>query len=384
MQTLPKDVFNWDEHQSHVDMLDELNRLEKDEARRAFDYLKRTLGEDFLRRIQATGKYHPLMGYVINFAPWTRKYLTRLAASIRALETSPNIANVLRQLEEADRFLHNVLLIEATAKLVLEGFRAAFEPTLPPANFQKQPDAKLVSPETQEEIFLEVSILGRARESIEAFEAMNAVTITFMKMPAGVRWAGRLYKIPAPSHLTDIVSRIEKALQRVVQEQCFTTVSEEGTIDVAVCPESQMELLEDWCSKHALQPGSFEGPPDYGNAIARLRRKIETEQKQLPTAFSNVILIDHTDLFFNVRDIRAAINELEEEVYCYPHVVAVIISGSHISAPENRPEIVQKGEHRYTRRTLDMLYVEDSLLLFNRYSPAKLSTSVLSKLLRAF
>jgi len=166
------------------------------------------------------------MGYVINFAPWTRKYLTRLAASIRALETSPNIANVLRQLEEADRFLHNVLLIEATAKLVLEGFRAAFEPTLPPANFQKQPDAKLVSPETQEEIFLEVSILGRARESIEAFEAMNAVTITFMKMPAGVRWAGRLYKIPAPSHLADVVSRIEKALKRTFSPEFLNRVDD--------------------------------------------------------------------------------------------------------------------------------------------------------------
>jgi len=384
--TYPRDIHDWDEHRLHVDALDELDDIEKHEAKHAFEYLQNILGKNFLRKLESvritSGQTHPFMAYLLNYAGWTRRYLTRLANAMRLLEGSENLDGVILQLEEPERFSHNMLLLESSAKLVREGLQVAFEPTLPVGDRRKQPDARFLSEETKETVFLEVAIQQSARQSIEAFQAMNTVTWRFMAMPFGFRWAGRLSKIPAPPHMADIMAKADRAIERATKEKRFVELVEQGTIEIAVCPEDQIALLEKWSNPRGLQPGGFEGPPYDENILARLKRKIQTEQSQLPADKPNAILIDATDLFFRIRDIRAVMNELEEEVYKHPHVPLVVIVGSHISGAA--PELVQKDEHRYTRRAVDPLYTEDNLLLFNRYSPAKLSTSLLSKFLRAF
>lgn len=378
--------FNWDEHKAYVEEMPELTLLEKDQAKRAFDYLKETLGPDFLQQLHArqvaTKQLHPITGYVVNYAPWTRRYLTRFADSLRALEGSTNIALVIKQLEEPDRFTHNALLLDAAAKLRTVGLQAAFEPTLPLGNNQKQPDARLTSTETNETIFLEVSILQDAREAIAARDAMNRLTFTVMGMPPGYRWSGRLFKTPAPAHLEEIISRLNDATKRATQDSSFITISEEGTVEIAFCPEGQKELLEEWCTAREIKTGVFQGPPYDENLIARLKRKIEREQRQLPADYPNVVLIRNTDLFFRIRDMRSVMSELEEEVFRYPHVPLVLVTGSHLTGLP--AEVMQYGEHRYTRRTVDPMCVEDCLLFINRYSPVKLSATLLSKFLRVF
>jgi len=105
-----------------------------------------------------------------------------------------------------------------------------------------------------------------------------------------------------------------------------------------------------------------------------MKLAVAKEQSQLPKDVASAILIQDTDIFFRSRDIREVINEVEEEVYKYPHVPLVVIHGSHISGAG--PEVAQKGEHRYTRRSVDEMYTEDNLLFVNRYSPTKLSANL--------
>src|SRR5262249_16741076 len=138
-------------------------------------------------------------------------YLTRFADSLRVLEESENLQGVIRQLEERDRFSHNVLLLDSSAKLVREGLRATFEPTVPVGDRRKQPDARFRSDETQETVFLDVAIHQSARKSIEAHDTMNTMIRPFMVLPFGFRWAGRLSKIPAPPHMSDIVAKVSRA-----------------------------------------------------------------------------------------------------------------------------------------------------------------------------
>lgn len=76
------------------------------------------------------------------------------------------------------------------------------------------------------------------------------------------------------------------------------------------------------------------------------------------------------------------ISEVEEEVYKHAHIPIVIVHGEHIGG--RGPAILQRGEHRYTRKEIDGMMTEDNLLLLNRYSPTKLSANLLARFYRVF
>ena len=218
----PKDVCDWQQLADNVDSLEELTVLEKNQAKQGFQYLRKALGEDFLRRIwvqvSPEGLPHPLMGLMINFAPWTRRELTRLSEALRILKGSENLEALIARLEDPKKFRHDELVIKSAAKLVTEGLLAGFEPTLPVAQNQKQPDIKLQNPETGETLFLEVAVQGSARSANEAYAAMNAVTFSLMRVGVGIQWAGRMLKTPAIPHWEEIARAVDKAIQRAQEE----------------------------------------------------------------------------------------------------------------------------------------------------------------------
>src|SRR6266850_6906474 len=90
-----------------------------------------------------------------NYAPSSRRSITRFADQLRILDASPNLGNVLARLQDVTQFDHDALLIKVASRLVEDGLRARFEPTMAVKNNQKQPDLKLQDPLTGETLFLE-------------------------------------------------------------------------------------------------------------------------------------------------------------------------------------------------------------------------------------
>lgn len=374
----PNDHREWEQLTESLRQIEGLTPFEVEDAAHAFSYLSQTLGPDFLKEI--SGKRHPLEWLVINFAPWTRRRIIRFAESLQAVSSSRNFDSLLRSLHNSDKFAHNELMIDFTARLAREGFAASFEPTLPVSNNRKQPDVRLEHAGTNETLFMEVSLQQPSREESEAHEAMNQLTSLFMRIGTGLRWAGRMFKTPAAPHLFDIVVRLNTAIERAQSEKRFLEFIDEGTCEIAFCPSDTSELLDSWCLMRGLQPGGFQGPPYNDNATERLKFKLAKEQSQLPHDFPNVILVGNSDIFFRVRDVRLLLSNLEEEVFKYPHVAIVIVRGEHLCGFP--PDVIQKGEHRYIRRSVDEMATEESLVLLNRYSPKPVSASVISKILR--
>jgi hypothetical protein len=146
------------------------------------------------------------------------------------------------------------------------------------------------NPETSETLFIEVSIQNPSRIEVEAYEAMDKFTSTFMRVDPGMQWSGRLLKTPAVPHLREITNRVGAAFARAQREQSFIEEAEDGTFHVAFCPDSKLSLLNEWCQTKGLQPGMFSGPPYDDNIVGRLKAKIEKEQQQLPNQFPNVLL----------------------------------------------------------------------------------------------
>lgn len=376
----PTDCTVWKQLSDNAREIEGLSPIERDYSARSFLYLEQVLGKDFLKRIEKTS--HPLNYLIANFVPWTRHKIVRFADALRTVSGSVNFDLFVDSLEDYEKFSHNLLVVEGTAKLVNDGLQATFEPTLPVSNNQKQPDVKLEHAATGETLYMEFAIQNSSRGAQEAFDAMDAISSRFMRLGVNLLWAGRMFKTPAVPHLRDLAIQLDNAISRAQSEECFVDMVEEGTCEIAVCPDTARELMERWCSARGLQTGQFQGPPYNDNTVERLKRKLEKEQRQLPKGVPNAILILDTDAFFRAREIRSLINDIEEEVFKYPHVSIAIIQGQHLAGLP--PEVVQKGEHRYTRKRVDDVYTQECLTLLNRYSPMPLSAAVMSKFLRAF
>jgi hypothetical protein len=118
------------------------------------------------------------------------------------------------------------------------------------------------------------------------------------------------------------------------------------------------------------------------NEILRTKRAIREEQKQLPQKYPNIVFIKNTNLFFRTHDIRKAIGELEEEIYEHPHLLFGIISGEHLGMTQN--ELFMKDQHVYLEKDRFELFVEEYIILFNRFCGHKISPAVIAKIYNSF
>ncbi len=75
-------------------------------------------------------------------------------------------------------------------------------------------------------------------------------------------------------------------------------------------------------------------------------------------------------------------SRLEETVYEYPHLMAVVISGSITGRAKT--DVKTSGQHTFVQRAAFGLVQEYYLLLLNRFCQVKVSPSVISRLYGAF
>ncbi len=380
------DFLSWTAYEPTFKECADLTPLEKSRACQALKDLEAMLGRDFLKnmaeRYPDEWQTHPIFSLLLNFAPWTRKELTQIAEELLLLRQCDNFTQFLGHLKELQKVEHDLLVISTAARLVQQGLNISFEPTLPIAENQRQPDLRIENPRSKELLFLEASVLGSAPDSGRAFRAMHKLLLPLMSLGSEMIWAGQLLKIPATPHLEEISDAVTKAAERAKAEQRFVQSFEEGTYSIAFCPKEKAEVLEQWCSGLHVRPGELIGPNVDDSSIDRLSRKICKEQEQLPEQRPNVILIKHADVFFRSSDIREVINILEEEVYKYPKILLAIIHGTHLGS--SAPIVASKGAHRYTRRFSNEVKGEDNLILVNRYASEKISADTLTKFFNVF
>ncbi len=353
--------------------------------KKGLQYLQKVLGEDFLWRASAgdpCAARHPVLQLLANFAPCSRRGIARFAGYLRILEGSQNLDKVLARLDDIIQFDHDALLIKLAAKLVGEGLRARFEPTMEVENNRRQPDLRLDDPLTGETVFLEVVTQAPAQRVREATYASSAVFNAVFGISFNLSISGRWHKTPSKQVLGAILERIKGSAARALNERTIVFVQEEDTLEMALCHRDEKAgLLDPWSKERGLSCG-FLGPTIRRNDTVRLKRKMRDEQDQLPRDNANVIVILAADTFLGLGGVRKVIREIEEGVFKYDHIHLVIVHGEYID-DRAIPFTGHDRDHRYTRRIVEGT-AENDLLLLNRDSRMKLSPNLLEKFCRAF
>ncbi len=383
MKTIQRqdDYKNWEKLIQHCDEIEGLTAYERESAKRAFQFLRAEFGETFLD--EALAAHHPICQHILNLAPWTRKWIIWFAESIKSLRSQENYVSLLDRLKDAHKFDEGFSVLNAAYKFYKVGFRIAVDP--PPGTVEghgKIPDLKMINGDTGEQLFVEVSILGESMTARDAFQTMQKLHEPIWHSVPFLPYCGRVHKTLSVRHLDDVVKRISEAVEKTRTEGCFQNVVIEGIIELGIAPDSDKEFLQKWAAERGLQVGQFSGPPFDVNEILRTKRRVENEQKQLPHNYPNIVVVRNNSLFLHVHDIRKAISELEEEVYRYPHLLAVVIEGGYIGSGED--VTTMKDQHVFIKKTRDDLLVEQYLILLNRFCDVKVFPDSITKMYNAF
>lgn len=374
-----EDYKNWDKLSQHCETIEELSGLEKEKAKWAFQFLRKELGDNFLCYAFASG--HPIIRTISNLAPWTRKVITWFAESLEDLKHQDNYTGLLTRLKDSERFSEGLSVLNAAHKFSQAGFNISFDPTVNISGKEKIPDIKIIDKNTKEELFVEVSILGASQTSIAADRTMNCITWPLHTTFHRLHHCGRIHKVLSEKHLAEIVKLVMEKAEKAKSTSTFQEFTKEGVIEIGFAPESDKPILERWAIERGLKVGGFSGPPIDSNDISRTKGKIRTEQSQLPNTVPSILVLQAPDLFLFISDTSKLINELEEEVYKYPHILYVIIKGGHLGGGENCDTM--KDQHVYTERTKFNMLVEKNILLLNRFCELKISDVTNSKIQQA-
>jgi len=376
----PEDFRNWEKLIQHCEKIEGFTDFEKEKCKRAFQFLREELGDNFLER--AFDEQHPICLYLVNLAPWTRKWIIWFAEALKELRKAKNYSNLLNRIKDGNRFSEGLSVLESAYKFSKAGFEITIDPPVDVSKREKIPDLKLIDEDTKEESFVEVSILGESKASRDAFQTMDKIIQSLWPYVPFIHYCGRIYKAISERHLNEIVKKIKEVAERAKNENQFHELVIEDTIEVGIAPESDKQLLEKWAEERGLKVGEVIGPLIDVNEILRTKRKIEKEQRQLPHNHPNILIVRNNNLFFGIRDIRKAISELEEEVYNYPHLLSVIVSGRHLGASKH--VTIMKDHHVFIKKTRADLLTEQYIILLNRFCDFKISPAMIAKIYSAF
>lgn len=375
----PADWKNWEKLIQRCDTIEELTDVEKEKTKRAFLFLKREFGEEFLE--YAIDGLHPIAYYIINSAPWTSKWLTRFAEALKSLKEVDGYASLVQRLKHKDKFFEGESVLEVAYKFSKAGFKITVDPLT--IENKKVPDLKIVNEEAKEELFVEVSNQQQSINYSKALRTFDKISepLTFLVF-LNCYSCGRVLKVLSERHLSEIVKQINEKIELMKNEDAFQELIIDDTIELAIAPNKDKDILEKWAESRGLKVGEFRGPLINADELQRTKAKIQREQEQLPRNSPNILVIGNNNLFFNLHDVRKGIGELEECVYEFSHILFFIVRGDYEGTAEN--EIIMKDQHLFIKRSREDLNVEQYMILLNRYCDFPVSPATISKVYLAF
>jgi len=132
-----------------------------------------------------------------------------------------------------------------------------------------------------------------------------------------------------------------------------------------------------------LRIGELSGPRTQVDSIGRIRKRVETEQRQLPSDLPNVIVVDiQKTCVLGLGNIGKTISELEEGIYDYPHLLSTIVREEYIGITQ--PETTMKDNHIFVKKNTSDFIIDQALILFNRFCELKVSPATITRMQDAF
>jgi hypothetical protein len=381
-----EDSVRWDPYILECDFIEGLTTEDRQRAKQALKYLRKVLGEGFLKRASEQG--HPLLPLFINHAPWTRLKLIGLADALEKMRGAENFKTAFKRIKYVHpigtdgQFAAGYSVLQIAYQFFRAGFRVRF---VDERGSHKRPDLDLFNDETGEEVSVEVSVLRTPAEveKIGEIDRYLFLHISGAETVAQVTICGRMLRIVDERGAAAVVMRINQLAAEVNASGELRELIDED-IEVGIAPRYKIEELNQWATEHGLSPG-FEGPLMTFSEISRVQRKIKEKLEQLPNDKPGIIVIPYlTDFLFQFYDLGQIIGELERQASESPNLLAIVLSQGYTDKPIGHIVLEESGPHIIITRTIADCIQERIVIIKNRALALDVSHSTMAKIDGAF
>lgn len=374
------DFVTWDRLLTECDTLDGLSREDRAKVKIAVAALRRELGEDFLA--EGWTARHDLPYFLLNRAPWTRKWLAWFGESLDHASARPNYASILTRLKHADQYAEAISVLEVYSRLVSADFEVGFDPVIMVSGVGKKPDLLAVNPATKEEVFVEVTGLRGSDATNEASDTARAISDLLIFHHTDLKFSGRIHKPLSRRHLEDVVEKVAAAVQDAGAKSDFRQISVPGVIDLGLSPPGAEAELASWASRQQLRVGHLLGPPFEFDEVRRVKNAIKNKRLQIPDGGTGVVVIQASGILYEGKTIPTLLSELEEGVYDYPKILAAVVIAGWIGEGQNG--ILRHNEHAVVQIVRHDIRIENAFFVYNRYYANGVSDKTIDMVRRAF
>ena len=375
-----KRCYCWDGFIEATRLIDGLTEVEKVQSKKSFNYLRTILGESFINH-ESRGN-DELIQYLTNNTDWNRRYLIDFTNFLISIEKQMKFPNLISNLKTKPS--ETLCEIKLMNKFQKSGFNVEVYPNLNIGTKIKEADFKLINPQNNEILLVEVSISNQSYRLQKADAIFNKISQTIYTAPNSfhISFAFLLHTNIATKLLDQYLQKIEEMVKRVTNASSFEKIEIENHFKLGISSDSkQVDYLE-WCKKNKIEPNTMREDFIDDNQIARIEVKIKDEMKQLPKDNMSLLIIQNDFIFYSSQNLKKTITDLQQILFEKTNIIALIITSNITMA---------FGENS-TMEYQDNFFIQDNrtgfggwyLIIWNHFCDYEISEITKEKIIRTF
>ena len=303
------DHYRWDKQKEYALVADGFNKNDRKKYYDALVILEKILGRSFLK---SSHRNNPLRQMVIEKTEFRIFELIEFAETLKVLETSDiNFSELQKKLLLRDKSRQEgIPFVEIAQNYINENFIVSFPVE---NNIDKSPDIRVINPNNNETVYIEVSSLNENEERILIRENHYFFHENFHYLPPQNSFIGKQKIIVKKSEYTEISKIIAKAKERVHLYGQIVYYSDKR-FNFLIAPMKYRNELIEISKKYFLDIDNIEGLPIHFNLTNQIISKIKKETYQIPLHFNGLLYFPVSPLYFMTTDINQIIERLENYI----------------------------------------------------------------------
>jgi len=370
--------FTWDSVKESASRIENMTSDEILECQLACETLRQKLGDEIL----FLGSGHPLgIKITCNKVAWTHRWLTWFSKELNRIQSFVGFDALIHAIKQPDKFYDAVTSIE-----IAELFQwtddgdIQFERNLKTG--VKQSDLTLIF--GLDKIFIEHSTCMPSEQETKSTDSSTALMMAIMRdKPRETHHSGRVYRHFVRPKLEKVINAFTECM-RAAERDGFCEISKDTWYEFAACNSSELKRLKSWAEQRRLEVDGFAGSGYPDSELNRVRVKLRKKANggQIPKNSSGIVVIRNNRLFWKGESvIEEIVSSLEEEIYEYHNLVAVVIFGL---VPRRESGVFSISDSQVSFRNKSIFNTECAIFIPNKYRESVLPDSITSELTESF
>lgn len=352
------DYLDWEKQAEWVLNDPELEAEFKFQILLSYSVLSRILGNNLHENYKTNNSSFFQM--MANTATWCYQKKIWMAEALSRLENVSNFDLLVSKLRVPDQYEEALSVLESANKFLVNGFSISLESSIEFNGINKKPDICIQNIDGPE-FYIEVSCFD---ESLHIKTNSLVGKILNYKFPL-LSYAGRIHKDLDDANSHEWTEHLAMGFNEAISLGSFKVVQYKDYLTLGVVNRNFQTEFQNWCTKNKLRPDNIYLPAENFDPITRLKRKIQTKQRQLPAAMSNIIIIKMKGSQTLFIDPKRILTELTKYLTKYTHVSAVFIYDRFLGLPQENPRIdfdssyfISKSVYEVEQENLFVIYNE--------------------------